>query len=44
MGFAQHVPPPRAEAALAYLELASERGEYAWFGSMFVAAGRVPAA
>ena len=34
----------RADATLAYLEDASERGEYAWIGSMVVAAGRVPAA
>lgn len=32
----------RAEAAIAYLEVASERGEYAWMGTMVLAAGRVP--
>ena len=32
----------RADAAIAYLEGASERGEYSWIGSMVVAAGRVP--
>ncbi len=32
----------RADAAIAYLEGASERGEYAWIGSMVVVAGRVP--
>lgn len=32
----------RADAAIAYLEAASERGEYAWMGSMIMVAGRVP--
>jgi SAM-dependent methyltransferase len=34
----------RAEAAIRYLEEAAARGEYAWLGTMVVAAGRVPAA
>ena len=34
--------PARAEAAIRYLEEASERGEYAWVGSFVVALGRVP--
>jgi SAM-dependent methyltransferase len=34
----------RAEAAIRYLEEASERGEYAWMGSFVVALGRVPSA
>lgn len=33
----------RADAAIRSLEEASERGEYAWIGSMVVALGRVPA-
>jgi SAM-dependent methyltransferase len=32
----------RAEAAIRYLEQAAARGEYAWLGTMVVAAGRVP--
>ncbi len=37
------VTPERAEAAIRYLEEASERGEYAWVGSFVVVLGRVPA-
>jgi Methylase involved in ubiquinone/menaquinone biosynthesis len=32
----------RAEAAIAYLEAASDRGEYTWLGTMIIVAGRVP--
>jgi ubiquinone/menaquinone biosynthesis C-methylase UbiE len=32
----------RAEAAIAYLEAASERGEYTWLGTMVIVAARVP--
>ncbi len=34
--------PERAEAAIAYLETASQRGEYTWLGTMIVVVGRVP--
>ena len=32
----------RVESIISYLTEASRRGEYAWFGMMVIAAGRVP--
>jgi SAM-dependent methyltransferase len=37
------ITPERGEAVIAYLLEAGARGEYAWLGTMVIAAGRVPA-